>query len=194
MESPPSIAAPETVSANLRMLLRGLLAALGAWAIEPMMAVVLYRRISRTLNRIERMVVRFRAGTLWRVTHRDGAPGRRAAGMRATRLPRRFGWLVQTGGHQAAGFGAQLLAVLNTPEMAELLAASAQAGRILRPLCRALAVELPGIGGTSRKVATQSSTTARRKCRPRTALEPFHIPLPRGVIGAARREGFGKDR
>ena len=186
MDSAPSLAAPETVSATLRMILRGLLAALGAWRMEAALALALYRRISGIADRIERMLVRFRAGRLWRVTQRVARPG---ANRRANcALPSRFGWLVLAGGHQAAAVGSQLQAALNSAEMVELLAASAQAGRILRPLCRALAVELPGT------VAKPQGTTMQRKTQPRAkpAFEPFRIPMPRGVISAARRAGFGK--
>ena len=173
------------------MVLRALMAALGAWRVEPARAVVLYRRINGTLSRIERMLVRFRAGRLWRVTQRVAVPGRRVCHKAGVRLPRRFGWLVQLGGYQAAGFGSQLHSVINTPEMAELLAASAQAGRVLRPLCRALAVKLPMVSGA---VTTDMVETKRRRRRPRAELAPFRIALPRGVLVAARREGFGKDR
>ena len=105
-------------------------------------------------------------------------------------LPRRFGWLLQAGGHQAACVGLQLRAVLNAPELVELLAASPQASRILRPLCRALAIELPWTV-TPAKIR---STTTPRKRKPRAQPEPFRIPFPRGVLTAARKEGFGKDR
>jgi hypothetical protein len=101
-------------------------------------------------------------------------------------LPRRFGWLVKAGTHEAAIVGLKMVAVLSTPEMAEMLASSEQARRVLRPLCRALAVELPW---TVDKVRVEG-TPRRRK--PRVKPEPFRIPLPRGVLSAARRQGFGK--
>ena len=190
MDSSPSLSASETVSANLRMILRGLLAALGAWKVEPRLAFVLYRRISETFDRIERMLVRLRAGKLWRVTQRVQAQRRcgRVAG-RGLALPRRFGWLAQAGGYQAAAFGSQLQTELNTPEMVALLAACPQAGRILRPLCRALAMQWPG---KTTKAATKCGKTKRRIRPPRAKPEPFKIPLPRGVLSAARRAGFGK--
>ena len=192
MDAASFTATPETVSANLRTILRGLMAALGAWGLEPVLALLLHRRIRGIAGRIERMLVRFRAGRLWRVNHRTARLGaiRRAN----CALPRRFGWLVQAGGHRAAAFGSQLQHVLNAPEMAELLAASPQAGRLLRPLCRALAIELPGIAATPRKAATDGGGRALQRKPPRATLEPFRIPFPRGVLAAARREGFGKDR
>ena len=194
MDSAPSTCAADTVSANLRMILRGLLAALGAWRLEPVLALVLYGRINRTLGRIERMLVRFRAGKLWRMPHRGVAPGRTGHRNATVRSPRRFGWLVQLGGHQAACVGLQLQTVVHTPEMVELLAVSAQAARILQPLCRALAVELPTMTGTMPHDLTDDGTTKRRRTRPRAVPEPFRIPLPRGVLTAARRQAFGKDR
>ena len=190
MDAAPAIAAPETVSANLRTILRGLLAALGAWGLEPERALLLYRRIAGLAGRIERMLMRFRAGRLWRRTGQAKAQGRRASGRPAFALPRRFGWLVQAGGHQAAAFGLQLQTVLNTPEIGALLAASPQAERLLRPLCRALAVECPARPAAPRPTATRRRAIPIRKPEP----EPFRIPLPRGVLAAARREGVGKER
>ncbi len=186
METAPSLSAPETIAANLRMILRGLLAALGAWRLEPARAIVLYGRISGSFGRIERLLVRFRAGRLSRVTPRLGVARQGVRRDCAVRLPRKFGWLVAAGGHQAACYGSQLQTVLATPDMAEMLAASAQARRILRPLCRALAVELPWT------VAAKNVVTRRRRVQPRAKPEPFRIPLPRGVLAAARRQGFGK--
>ena len=190
MDSAPPFSPSETVSANLRLILRGILAALGMWRVEPKPAMVLYNRISGIFGRIERLLVRFRAGRLWRVTQKGAAQRRSALRTPAIALPRRFGWLVQAGGHQAAGFGLQLQTVLNTPEMVELLAASPQAGRILRPLCRALAMEVPGVSEAPRQRANAGRPKRPRKPRPKP--EPFKIPLPRGVLSWARREGFGK--
>jgi hypothetical protein len=171
---------------TLRMIVRLLLASIGGW-LDAMRAVALHRRISGVGSRIERMLVRFRAGRLWRVAGRGASVGaiRRR---RIDTLPRRFGWLVQAGGHRAAGVGSQLQTLLAAPEMAELLAASPQAVRVLRPLCRALAVELPSVAAASRQVRKPST----RRRAPRPAPEPFRIPLPRGVLSWARREGFGK--
>jgi len=190
MDSAPPFSPSETVSANLRLILRGILAALGMWRVEPKPAMVLYNRISGIFGRIERLLVRFRAGRLWRVTQKGAAQRRSALRTPAIALPRRFGWLVQAGGHQAAGFGLQLQTVLNTPEMTALLAASPQAGRILRPLCRALAMEVPGVSEAPRQRANAGRPKRPRKPRPKP--EPFKIPLPRGVLSWARREGFGK--
>ena len=187
MDSAPTLSTSETVSANLRMILRGILAALGMWKVQPKRAFVLFGRINGIFARIERMLVRFRAGKLWRVTPRAITPKRQPRSKPDVVMPRRFGWLVQAGGHQAASFGLQLQTELNTPEMVALLAACPQAGRILRPLCRALAVEVPGMATPARR-----ATRKPRIRKPRPKPEPFKIPLPRGVLSWARREGFGK--
>ena len=195
MDSVPFSSTPDTVSANLRTILRGLLAALGAVGLEPVLALLFYRRMGGIALRIERMLARFRAGRLWRVMHRvtEQRRCRRMAG-RGPALPRGFGWLVRAGGHHAAGFGAQLLHLIDEPDMAELLAASPEAGRILRPLCRALAVELPATEARPRKTAAACGERPISRRPRRAAAEAFRIPLPRGVLAAARREGFGKDR
>jgi hypothetical protein len=179
--------ASDPICAALRTILRGLMAALGAWGLEAEIAVLLHRRIARVAGRIERMLVRFRAARLWRVVGRKVRAGSGAIRpRRIDTLPRRFGWLVRAGGHLAAGFGSQLQTVLAEPEMAALLAASPEAVRVLRPLCRALALELPCFADKPR------TPRARQKRKPRPRPEPFRIPLPRGVLAAARRAGFGK--
>jgi hypothetical protein len=136
------------------------------------------------------MLVRFRAGKLWLRPRRTEVQGQTTRRQQPKiRLPCRFGWLLKTGKHHAAGYGLRLRAVLDAPELAELLAQSAQARRVLRPLCRALAVELPW---TVDKTTEERGAMRRRNRKPRVKPEPFRIPLPRGVLSAARRQGFGK--
>jgi hypothetical protein len=138
---------------------------------------------SAIFRRFDGLVSRYRAGRLRGIsTPRVVTPGRKVVNKSVIRMPRKFAWLVMTGKHHAAGYGAKLQTVLNTPEMAELLAASAQARRILRPLCRALAVELPWT------VDTPRAERPRRPRKPRPKPEPFKIPLPRGALTWARRE------
>jgi hypothetical protein len=102
---------------------------------------------------------------------------------------------------QAAGFGAQLRAVLETPEMVALLIACPQAGRVLLPICRMLSVERSVLrlqGGRRRvRVAAadivEDGESGRIRVRPaRKAVVVERIPLPRGVLSAARRQGFGR--
>ena len=184
MDSAPALSPSEAISASLRMILRGLRAVLGTWGLAPVVAVALYGRLGQTFGRIERMLVRFQAGKLWR--RQDVAVVTRQQGARAVavRMPRRFGWLVLAGKHQAAGYGSQLQHLLSTPEMAQMLAASVQARRVLRPLLRALAVELPWTVDQPRAARPRKP----RQRKPGAKPEPFRIPLPRGVIIWARKE------
>ena len=123
----------------------------------------------------------------------------RPAGARVrlvTRLwPGKFGWLVGACSHEAAGFSAQLRFVLTQPEMVALLTACPQAGRVLGPLCRALAVETallrPGVVPV---VRAARPVLVRKKRMPRAKIDWGRIPLPRGMLSWARREGFGKVR
>jgi hypothetical protein len=179
-------AAPDAL-ATWRAIMLGLRAALGLFGLEAAQAVLMHRRIGRLAGQIERMLARFRAGRLWRI---NGRPVRLGAfGCAERTLPRRLGWLVRAGGHRASVFGVQIETLLRSPEMTELLAAAPQAARILRPLCRALAVEVPGLSAPP-STEERARRVVRRRPKPRP--EPFRIPLPRGVLSAARRQGFGK--
>jgi len=60
------------------------------------------------------------------------------------RLPRGQAWLIRLLPGEAASYGCQLQALLADPQMAALLAAAPEAGRILRPLCRLLAITPEG--------------------------------------------------
>jgi hypothetical protein len=99
--------------------------------------------------------------------------------------------------YRAAGYGCQLRVILEQPEMVALLRASPQAGRILQPLCRMLAVETallrPRLPGDAAIVAVEVAPVVKVRVRkPRAPVDWGRIPLPRGVLSAARRQGFGK--
>jgi len=94
------------------------------------------------------------------------------------RLPHKFAWLVRLV-PEAACYGSQLRHLLSEPEMAALLAASPQARRLLRPLCRMLAVAPP-------------HAVPRAKLPPPDPPQP-HVSdaaaaPPRSPLPAARRE------
>ena len=179
MDLTPTHFESDPIAARLRMILRGLLAVFANWAVAPALTVPLHRRISHMHRRLERLLLRFRAGKL-----RPTAPRAVTAAPRAPRqpyvlMPRKFGWLLAAGKHHAAYFTHQLHDLLSTPDMVALLEAVPQAKRMLRPLCRALAIELPW-------TVTPPRPPKPRKPRPKP--EAFKIPLPRGVITWARRE------
>jgi len=192
MDSPAPLSPYQTLSAVLRAL-RG---EVGGWTVRKLLsealALLLYRRLGEICGKIERLVARFQAGRLW-----QRAPGARvgvrvAAKTGARIWPGQFAWLVRKAGYQAAGYGCQLRHILEQPEMVELLKASPQAVRLLRPACRMLAIETallrPG-------VVVPEPVVRVRKPRLRKKRPPIdfgRIPLPRGVLSAARRQGFGK--
>ena len=177
----PSVLDP--ITASLRLILRGLRSVLGMWGLDAPVAILMSARAGRIFGRIERMLARFRAGKLRQGMQRAACQGRRArkAGD-GPALPRRFGWLVIAGKHQAVGYGSQLQHLLNEPDMAAMLNSSPQARRVLRPLLRALAVELPWT------VTPPRPPQPRKPRKPRPKPESYKIPLPRGVLTWARRE------
>ena len=88
---------------------------------------------------------------------------------------------------------------MRQPEMVELLLAAPQAARILRPVCRMLAVDArllrPRPEGAAEVVPADVVEVVRARVRKRVVRAPVdwgRIPLPRGVLAAARRQGFGK--
>ena len=203
---------PVPAAMTLAHVIGGLQKAVGAWAgrglIGRLLGILLYRRLSEIGLRMERMMARFREGRLavqpagMRQAPLDGVDAKAAsdaagAGRLAERAlwPRRFAWLVIAAAHEAAGFGLQLRHVLEQPEMVALLKAAPQAMRVLRPLCRALAIETdllrPGQAPTAPKPARIRAVRVRK---PRVPFDWGRIPLPRGVLSAARREGYGKLR
>ena len=183
---------------SLSAVLRALRGEVGGWHLRGMLShlvmMLLYRRLGEICGKIERLVVRFQAGRLW-VRARRAVPGVRRAGKTGARIwPGRFAWLVRAAGYQAAGYGCQLRHILEQPEMVELLKASPQAARLLRPMCRMLAIETallrPGVPVPEPKVRVVKP----RLRKPRIPIDWGRIPLPRGVLTAARRQGFGRDR
>ncbi len=114
------------------------------------LVVLVWRRLRRYGVRFAGLAARLAAGTLRPPRCRrvaapaaetDAAPAPRRV-RPAEPLPRGRGWLIRLVPRAAPG-ASQLRHLLTAPEMAELLAAAPQAGRILRPLCRMLGVALP---------------------------------------------------
>ena len=117
------------------------------WVAAPII-VLLWGRLHRTTVRFASLVARFQAGKLDTRKRPAGKlqPAQRDRGTGtprklSDRLPSGFAWLVRLA-QETAIYGSQLQHLLTDPDMAEFLAAAPQAGRILRPLCRMLAIEL----------------------------------------------------
>jgi len=176
---------PSSPTLSLLAVLHALRAAVGGWAgrglLSQMLGLLLYRRLGEICGKMERLVARFQAGRLLR-----RVPGAKAAARRAvktgTRIwPGRFGWLVRAASYQAAGYGSQLRHILE---------ASPQAARILRPVCRMLAIESsllrPGVVAPEPVVRVVKP----RLRKARVPIDWGRIPLPRGVLTAIRRRRF----
>jgi len=117
-------------------------------AVAPLVTL-LWTRLARLTARFDALVARLTAGhpaapCRQRTRPTSTAPARKApaAGLR---LPRSHTWLIRLLPGEAACFGGQLQALLADPAMAALLAAAPEAGRILRPLCRLLAIAPEGM-------------------------------------------------
>ena len=199
---------------DLPDVIRAVRGAVGGWGLRGWLSQALvwlvYRRLGVVAGKMERLAQRFQAGRLWRIVDRVAATVRVAAvagqAKRAARgvfWPRRFGWLVRCASYHAAGYGCQLQTVLGKPEMVALLMAAPQAERILRPVCRMLAVACallrPRPAGAVSEIVPEAAAPGdipavvkKRVRRPRPPVDWGRIPLPRGVLAAARRQGFGK--
>jgi len=172
---------------SLPIVIRALRVAVAAWGgrrlIEGVLVLLLHRRLGEVCGRLERLMARFAAGLPMRLGVRAVvcSPGSGVPGVRL--WPRRFGWLCAAAAHEAAGFGEQIRAVLAHPDMVALLAAAPQAGRLLRPVCRALGIETAALG-IARVERVKKAAKAPAPAKP----EISRIPLPRGVLTAARRQ------
>jgi hypothetical protein len=99
----------------------------------------IFSRLHRLAARLKSLVARIEAGT-----PPQSRPARPTIGprRRKPRLPDGSGWLIRVV-PGAAVYAGQVQTLLDDPQTAALLAAAPQAGRILRPLCRMLAIPLP---------------------------------------------------
>lgn len=101
---------------------------------------LLTRRITRLAERFRRLVQHWQAGTLPRL--RPGRPPRPTPRPAAPALPRERGWINKRlpGTAPCAGL---LDAMLQAPALRDFAAEVPRAGRLLRPICHALAIEHP---------------------------------------------------
>ena len=114
----------------------------GRPGLDGTLIILICTRLQRMAARFTRLAARVAAGQT--VTPRPrpaAAPPRRPAAP-YQRLPRKKSWLLQL--VPAAAFGASHLRILlDDPATQALLTAAPQLGRTLRPLCRALGLEVP---------------------------------------------------
>jgi len=179
---------------SLSAVLRALRGEVGGWHLRGLLShavmMLLYRRIGEICGKIERLAVRVQAGLLRRREPGVKAGVRSVAKTGARIWPGRFAWLVRVAGYQAAGYGCQLRHILEQPEMVELLKASPQAARILRPVCRMLAIENSVLRPGEVPPEPKVREVKPRLRKPRPPVDWGRIPLPRGVLTAVRRRRF----
>ena len=198
-----SISPSDRFALTTSALCRAVAACLGRGLMTPAMIVLVWTRVRRAEGLFLALVERVRSGRFrggW--TRAGGAAGGTAcggvrvpAGLERGRLPLGFGWLMGVMPYEAAGYAGQLRTVLAEPEVVALLRDVMQARRILGPVCRMLGVQIPGVMPRVVAVDDVVSVVASgrtRVARAREAVDLGRVPLPRGVLTAARRQGFGK--
>ena len=76
MDVPAAPAVMPSVSAQLRMILRGMLAVLGLWRLEAWQALLVHRRLHVAFRTIEALLARHRAGFVWGAVRLAAEPER----------------------------------------------------------------------------------------------------------------------
>ena len=182
-------------------LCRAVAASLNRGLMTVAMIVLVWTRVRRTELQFLALVERVRSGRFRGGWVREGVAScgepRWPVALKRDRLPLRFGWLMEMMPYEAAGYGSQLRTVLAEPDMAALVRDVPQARRILGPVCRMLGVELPrrrpvAPAADSVVLAPVVAVGRARVARTREAVDLGRVALPRGVLAAARRQGFGK--
>ena len=156
---------------------------LGGGRLAGPLIILIYTRLHRFCTRFLALAARFAAGTLPapRPRVRPPRPAAAVSGPPSPQLlPRGHAWLLRlVPGSDVATGAAQLRDLLDEPEMQALMAAAPQqAGRILRPLCRMLAVPLPDTLRQPRRPRRQTAPSPKpaRTAPPRSAAPPHHAP------------------
>jgi hypothetical protein len=145
--------------------------------------VRIFTRLHRLAARLTSLVARIEAGSL-----PPPPPTRPTAGRptrRKPRLPESSGWLVRVVPRTAA-YAAQVQALLDDPQTTALLQAAPHAGRILRPLCRMLAIPLPENLRRPRRQA-DPPPAADAAVEPPPAASPFRPTPPLRATGLTPR-------
>ncbi len=125
----------------------------------------------RTIERLAALHARWQSNTLPRPRPARVRPARPHQAVRP-RLPTTPAWIVHAVGFHAANHASQLTYLLATPDLAAFLAATPQAGRLLRPIARMLGTQLPPA------LTLPSPPPRPRRPRPRPP-QPAPAPEPR---------------
>jgi len=148
-------------------------------AVVPLVTL-LWTRLARFDTLVARLTAGHPAAPARQRTRPTSTASARKAPAAGLRLPRSHTWLIRLLPGEAASYGCQLQALLADPQMAALLAAAPEAGRILRPLCRLLAITPEGL-------LALPSTAGKPAPKPRPAkpAPPLEPPSAISLIWAA---------
>ena len=194
--------APPSAAERFALIIEGLcrvVAASHARGVAGFLIILIWRRLRRTAARFATLSVHVHAGTLpsrARAGSRhcearsaeaispsaeaipQGNPSRPASPC-PPRLPRTFGWLIRLIPGVAC-CRSQLNYLLSDPEIASLLSAAPQIGRVLHPLCHMLAIKpSPDLlaRGTSGPLSQNFSPPPRTEQEP-TTIARCEDPAP----------------
>jgi len=140
--------------------------------LQPLMTLI-WLYLHRPAQRLARLIAKLQAGTLAPPRPRTAATTPPVPRAPKLRLPNRHAWLIRLV-QRTAQLYPQLEILVGRPEMAELLAAAPQAGRILRPLCRMLGIR-------------PLAPVLRLPPRPRRARPPKPAPTIARITARERR-------
>ncbi len=146
MRLAPTPHAPDRFALIIDGLCRMIAASAPQGRLATPLILLVWTRLRRMGARFARLAARVRSGAVVRPARvRLAATSHPTAPRVGPRLPDGFGWLLRLD-PEAACYGSQLQHLLSDPEMASLLSAAPQMGRVLRPLCRMLGVKAaPGL-------------------------------------------------
>ena len=174
-----------TLATHFRTILSGLQVVIGIVAANDRardaFLARIYYHLNRTMVRFEKLVAHWRAGTLPKTG--KPRPGRPARPQTTPRLPNSRSWLLRSVDHyNFRGHASQLQHFLASPECAAFLAEVPRAGRILRPLARSLALQMPG---------DPPPPMPKPAPKPKPAKNPWlNLPQPTTAVTVERRDPY----
>ena len=169
-------------------IIRGICAIIGhhaqrAGSMAPQLGFVHYF-LFRTVYRLDQLVKRWRAGTLPKP--RPSRAGKTRAARPRLALPGRRGWLIHHA-QPTAQYRMQVEMFLADPELQALVAAAPQAGRLFRPLCRLLLIDLPEyLRPPARPPRLRPPRPPAPKRPRRDTLNTPELRIPANIRAAAR--------
>ena len=181
--------APPSAAESFALITEGLcrvVAASHARGVAGPVIILIWRRLRRIAARFASLTARVRSGALPSpVRRRRAMPRPRSPRPPSPRLPRRFAWLIRLI-PAVACHRSQLQHLLSDPEMAALLSAAPQMGRLLRPLCQMLGLRLPKCGSLSNSDGSREPAPA---ISAPVDPDPDRLSTPCGDPGSAANPG-----